>query len=170
MHGEGFLLRRDTQDNKNIVAAALRSMCGILTLSYSPPTPTPPPPLPKTVFSNRTANSPQSDPNPSRHCASKRVGAPTSQQTFQTSQSLKNKFRRGRVSLPLPPPTAPARWTLRSPGVLRPVLANKICWENRYFLFVDPSGSDQSRHVDDNGAKIHNLDAILGRTRFTMTS
>ena len=34
---------------------------------------------------------------------------------------------------------------------------------SEYFLFMDPFGSDQSRHVDDLGAKIRNVDDILAK-------
>ena len=35
--------------------------------------------------------------------------------------------------------------------------------ENDCFLFLGPVGSDQSRHVDDFGAKTRNVDYILSK-------
>ena len=37
-------------------------------------------------------------------------------------------------------------------------LTFKICRRNEYKLLMGPFGSDQSRHVDDFGAKNHNFD------------
>ena len=37
-------------------------------------------------------------------------------------------------------------------------LTFKICGENEYNLLMGPFGSDQSRHVDDFGAKKRNFD------------
>ena len=90
--------------------------------------------------------------NAPRPCASKRVDALTTKQTLQT---FENKLHWGRVSLPLPPPAAPARKIDRTPGILRLVLASKIYRENKYFLFMHPLNSDPSRHVDDIGATNH---------------
>ena len=55
-------------------------------------------------------------------------------------------------------------------GMLRPVLASKISLENNYVLLAGPFGSDQSRLVDDFGAKARNVDDILAKKIvFSMT-
>ena len=46
-----------------------------------------------------------------------------------------------------------------------PSWTSKIHRENEYFLFMDPFGSDQSRHVDDFGAKARHVDDILAKNR-----
>ena len=56
--------------------------------------------------------------NPPRPLASRRVDAPTKQQTLQTSQNLQTNLLGGGFTLPLPPPTAPGRSVVRSVGVL----------------------------------------------------
>ena len=69
--------------------------------------------------------------NPPRPCASKRVEAPTGQQTLQT---LENKLPRGRVSLPLPPPSGPARSTAAGSRFLVASLTLQKCFKNEYFF------------------------------------
>ena len=39
----------------------------------------------------------------------------------------------------------------------------KICCRNEYKLLMGPFGSDQSRHVNDFGAKNHNFDDFDGK-------
>ena len=39
-------------------------------------------------------------------------------------------------------------------------LTFNICSRNEYNLLMGPLGSDQSRHVDDFGAKHHNFDDL----------
>ena len=44
------------------------------------------------------------------------------------------------------------------PGTGAAPLTFKVCRRNEYKLLMGPFGSDQSRHVDDFGAKNHNFD------------
>ena len=71
--------------------------------------------------------------NPPRPCASKRVEAPTGQQTLQT---LENKLPRGRVSLPLPPPSGPARSLAAGSRFLVAPLTLQKCFKNQYFFNI----------------------------------
>ena len=100
----------------------------------------------------------RSEINPPRPCASRRVDALTKQQTLQTSKTS-NKPTRGRVHPP-PAPSLPVRTApLQTfPGGGAAPLTFKICRRNEYKLLMGPFGSDQSRHVDDFGAKKHNFD------------
>ena len=98
--------------------------------------------------------------NPPRPLASRRVEASKQHQTLQTSQNLKQAHKGEGLPSPYPLPDGPARILVRTLGVLRPVLASKKRRRNVYFLFMDPFGSDQSRHADDFGAKEHNFDDL----------
>ena len=46
-------------------------------------------------------------------------------------------------------------------GAVAAPLTFKICRRNEYKLLMGPFGSDQSRHVDDFGAKKSNLDDLV---------
>ena len=72
-------------------------------------------------------------PNPPTPCASKRVEAPTGQQTLQT---LENKLPRGRVSLPLPPPSGPARLLAAGSRFLAAPLTLQKCFKNQHFFNI----------------------------------
>ena len=95
--------------------------------------------------------------------ASSRFEALTQATTLQTSQNLKQAHKGKGLPSPYTLPHGRGRSAVRSVGVLRPVLASKKRRRNVYFLFMDPFGSDQSRHVDDFGAKARHVDDILAK-------
>ena len=49
------------------------------------------------------------------------------------------------------------------PGSGAAPLTFKICRRNEYKLLMGPFGSDQSRHVDDFGAKESNVDDFVAK-------
>ena len=49
------------------------------------------------------------------------------------------------------------------PGGGMAPLTFKICRKNAYKLLKGPFGSDQSRHVDDFGVKIRNVDEFVAK-------
>ena len=51
------------------------------------------------------------------------------------------------------------------PGAVAAPLTFKICRRNEYKLLMGPFGSDQSRHVDDFGAKKVMLMILLRKSR-----
>ena len=103
--------------------------------------------------------------HPPRPCASRRVDAPTKQQTLQTSKTS-NKPTRGKV-YPPPTPSLPVRLAQSQtfPGGGAAPLTSKICRRNVFNLLMGPFGSDQSRHVDDLGAKKHNFEDFHAKKR-----
>ena len=96
--------------------------------------------------------------NPPRPCASRRVDALTEQQTLQTLKTS-NKPTRGRV-YPPPTPSLPVRPAPLQvgPRITMALLTPQKVLKYVFNLLMAPFGSDQSRHVDDFGAKSHNFD------------
>ena len=105
-----------------------------------------------------------SNQNPPRPCASRRVDASNPHQILQTSPTSK-KPTRGRV---YPPPTPSQTVRLAPlqtyPGAGAAPLTFNKCRRNEYNLLMGPFGSDQSRHVDDFGAKNYNFDDFDANT------
>ena len=89
----------------------------------------------------------------------------TIQQTLQTSQNLKQAHKGEGLPSPYPLPTGPGRSVANFPGGSVASLTFKICRKNENKLLLGPFGSDQSRHVDDFGAKKHNFDDFAANTR-----
>ena len=84
--------------------------------------------------------------------------------TTQLSQSgpkvIQSHFYTPKISQSDPNVTRLARLQTFFGAVAAP-LTFKICRRNGYKLLMGPFGSDQSRHVDDFGAKMRNVDDFV---------
>ena len=95
---------------------------------------------------------------PSTLLVSRRVDFPNQATNPPNIQSFKQAYKGQGYPLPtLSMPVRPAGLILYS-GLFVVPLTFKVLPKNEYNLFMDPLGFDQSRHVDDVGAKKHHFD------------